>query len=127
MNKLFVIFYLIAVVTINVFLKAELYAQGSQGINTNIKRYDFTLRMRDSVLIDCAKFIPEEQRPAKGWPVIMFCHGFSESKETEVPDAVGQAQFGYYTFVYSMRGQGKSGGLSNLISTVEMNKAGSCG
>ena len=106
---------------INIFLKVELYAQGSRGIYTSIKRYDFTLRMRDSVLIDCAKFIPEEQKPVKGWPVIMFCHGFSESKETEVPDAIGQAQFGYYTFVYSMRGQGKSGGLSNLISTVEMN------
>jgi predicted acyl esterase len=77
--------------------------------------------MKDSVLIDCTKFIPEEKRPAKGWPVIMFCHGFSESKETEVPDAMDQAQFGYYTFVYTMRGQGHSGGLSNLISTVEMN------
>jgi predicted acyl esterase len=76
--------------------------------------------MRDSILIDCTKFIPEEQKPAKGWPVIMFCHGFSESKETEVPDAMDQAQFGYYTFVYTMRGQGHSGGLSNLISTVEM-------
>ena len=77
--------------------------------------------MKDSVLIDCTKFIPEEQKPAKRWPVIMFCHGFSESKETEVPDAMAQAQFGYYTFVYSMRGQGHSGGMSNLISTVEMN------
>ena len=77
--------------------------------------------MRDSVLIDCAKFIPEEKRPANGWPAFIFCHGFSESKETEISDAMDQAQFGYYTFVYSMRGQGHSGGSSNLISTVEMN------
>jgi predicted acyl esterase len=99
----------------------ELLAQRSLGINHGIKRYDFTLRMRDSVLIDCTKFIPEEQKPSKGWHVIVFCHGFSESKETEIPDAMDQAHFGYYTLVYSMRGQGHSGGLSNLISTIEMN------
>jgi predicted acyl esterase len=97
-----------------------LHTQGNNGINYTVKRQDFTLRMQDSVLIDCSKFIPEEKKPVTGWPVIMFCHGFSESKETEVPDAIDQAQFGYYTFVYSMRGQGHSGGLSNLISTVEM-------
>jgi predicted acyl esterase len=121
MNKPSVLFFLFSVLMMNLFLKGELYSQSSQGINSSVKRYDFTLRMRDRVLIDCTKFIPEEQKPPKGWPVFMFCHGFSESKETEVPDAMGQAQFGYYTFVYSMRGQGNSGGLSNLISTVEMN------
>ena len=113
-------YYFIAAIVI-VFLTGELRAQGSNGINYTVKRQDFTISMRDSVLIDCSKFIPEEKKPVKGWPVIMFCHGFGESKESEIPEALSQSQFGYYTFVYSMRGQGHSGGLSNLISTVEMN------
>lgn len=114
-------FNLFAAIIFVVCLPGKLYAQDKSGISYTLKRYDFTIRMRDSVLIDCAKFVPEGRKPAKGWPVVLFCHGFSESKETEIPDATDQTQFGYYTFVYSMRGQGFSGGLSNLISTVEMN------
>ena len=121
MNRYFLVLNLLIAIIIANCTTGELYAERSSGIKYAIKRYDFTLSMQDSVLIDCTKFIPEEQKPAKRWPVIMFCHGFGESKETEVPDAMVQAQFGYYTFVYSMRGQGHSGGLSNLISTVEMN------
>ena len=102
-------------------LMGNLFAQNKQNKSYVVKRYDFTIRMRDNILIDCAKFIPVAEKPVKGWPVILFCHGFSESKETEIEDANDQAEFGYYTFVYSMRGQGFSGGLSNLISTVEMN------
>ena len=121
MNRYYLLFNLVIALIIAVCTTGELNAQRNGGINYKVKRFDFTLRMKDSVLIDCTKFIPEVQKPAKGWPVIMFCHGFSESKETEVPDAIDQAQFGYYTFTYTMRGQGHSGGLSNLISTVEMN------
>jgi predicted acyl esterase len=77
--------------------------------------------MKDSVLIDCSKFIPIVQPPPKGWPVFIYCHGFSESKVSENPDAENQAEFGYYALTYSMRGQGHSGGTSNLISTLEMN------
>jgi predicted acyl esterase len=121
MNRLSLPFNLFATIIIIVCLTGELHAQGSLGIRQAVKRFDFTLRMRDGVLIDCSKFIPEARKPAKGWPAFMFCHGFSESKETEIPDAIDQAEFGYYTLVYSMRGQGHSGGLSNLISTVEMN------
>jgi predicted acyl esterase len=36
-------------------------------------------------------------------------------------DAMEQAQYGYYTMVYSVRGEGNSTGLSNLISRTEMN------
>src|ERR1017187_7864164 len=120
MNRYYLLFNLSIVLIIAACITRESYAQRSNGINYAVKRYDFTIRMQDSISIDCTKFIPVEQKPAKGWPVIMFCHGFSESKETEVPDAMDQAQFGYYSFVYTMRGQGHSGGLSNLISTVEM-------
>jgi predicted acyl esterase len=121
MNSHSPLFFLFAAVIIFVCLTGELHAQRSLGVRHEIKRFDFTLRMQDSVLIDCAKFIPIARKPVAGWPVIMFCYGFSESKETEIPEASDQAQFGYYTLIYSMRGQGHSGGLCNLISTVEMN------
>jgi predicted acyl esterase len=71
-------------------------------------------------VIDCLKFIPTSSKPTGGWPTVMMCHGYGDSKETLAGFCKAQAQYGYYTFTYSMRGQGKSGGLSNLISTVEM-------
>ncbi|MDR3610218.1 MAG: alpha/beta fold hydrolase [Ignavibacteriaceae bacterium] len=116
---------LISAFIIDIFLTAccsgEIYSQNNLGKIYTVKRTDFTIRMKDSVLIDCSKFIPVASPPAKGWPVFVLCHGFSESKESENPEAEDQAQFGYYTLTYSMRGQGHSGGLSNLISTLEMN------
>jgi predicted acyl esterase len=111
----------LAAIFLIICLTGRLYSQDNQLSLDTIKRYDFKIMMRDGVLIDCAKFIPADNKPVKGWPIVVFCHGFSDSKEIEAPDARDQAEFGYYTFVYSMRGQGFSGGLSNLISTVEMN------
>ena len=111
MIKYFIRFNLLIIIIFAVCANGELYAQNNGGTSYVVKRYDFTLRMKDSVLIDCTKFIPEEKKPAEGWPVIMFCHGFSESKETEIPDAMDQAQFGYYTFTYSMRGSGAFRGI----------------
>jgi predicted acyl esterase len=99
----------------------SIYSQRYLGIVHPVKRSDFVLKMTDKVLIDCTSFIPIGNKPVNGWPVFIICHGFGESKEAVIPEASDQGQFGYYTFTYSMRGQGHSGGLSNLISTVEMN------
>jgi predicted acyl esterase len=92
----------------------------SKNAITEVIRTDFYLNMPDGVLLDCTKFIPVSAKPPKGFPAIIFCHGFGDSKQTESEEAEAQAKFGYYTLCYSMRGQGHSGGLSNLISTKEM-------
>lgn len=86
----------------------------------SVTRYDFIITMRDGVVLDCLKYIPVGTAPLGGWPTVMMCHGYGDSKETLAGFCKAQAQYGYYTMTYSMRGQGHSGGLSNLISTTEM-------
>ena len=92
---------------------------GVQGLDS-VKRYDFTVTMGDGVIIDALKFIPVGiAPPAGGWPTVIMVHGYGDNKETLAGFCHDQAQYGYYTATYSVRGQGKSGGLSNLISLTE--------
>lgn len=86
-----------------------------------VTRYDFWIQMSDGVMIDCLKFIPNGTPPAGGWPTVIMVHGYGDSKETLAHFCKAQAEYGYYTMAFSVRGQGFSGGLSNLISRTEMN------
>lgn len=95
-------------------------SQGANGLDS-VRRYDFTIKLRDGVLLDCLKYIPYGVTPPSGgFPTVMMCHGYGDNKNTLAGFCHDQAQYGYYTMTYSMRGQGVSGGLSNLISTTEM-------
>ena len=84
-----------------------------------VVRTDFTIAMRDNVLMDCLKFVPEGTAPQGGWPTVIMVHGYGDNKETLAEFCRLQAEYGYYTMTYSVRGQGLSGGVSNLISTIE--------
>lgn len=84
-------------------------------------RVDFMLTLTDGIKLDCTKLIPNGTPPAGGWPVAIITHGYGLSKYIELPNAEELADLGYYSFVYSMRGQGISEGLSNFISTTEAN------
>jgi ABC-2 type transport system ATP-binding protein len=75
--------------------------------------------MPDSVKLDCTKYMPDDSETPALIPAVIFCHGFGGSKDDMNFYAQELAKYGYYTFTYSMRGQGKSGGLSNFISTTE--------
>ena len=86
----------------------------------SVARTDFTITMRDNVIIDCLKFVPVNPPPAGGWPTVIMVHGYGDNKETLAGFCRAQAQYGYYTMTFSVRGQGNSGGLSNLISSTEM-------
>ncbi len=81
---------------------------------------DFTLTMSDGTILDCTKFTASGTPPAGGWPAMVFCHGYGGSKDEMLTEAEDLCSNGYFTICYSMRGQGESGGLSNLISTTEM-------
>jgi predicted acyl esterase len=83
-------------------------------------RIDFWLTMPDGVKLDCTKFVPEKKIIEEKFPAIIFLHGLGGSKEDVIPFAENYTKYGYCTFAYSMRGQGGSTGLSNLISTLEM-------
>jgi predicted acyl esterase len=84
-------------------------------------RVDFMLTLTDGIKLDCSKYIPDGTPPSGGWPVIIVTHGYGLSKFNEMEEAEEHAQHGYYSFVYSMRGQGISEGVSNFISTIEAN------
>lgn len=86
----------------------------------SVVRTDFTVTMSDGTIIDCLKYVPVMPPPPGGWPTVMMVHGYGDNKETLAGFCKAQAEYGYYTMTFSVRGQGHSGGLSNLISTVEM-------
>ncbi len=86
----------------------------------SVVRTDFSVKMRDGVIIDCLKYIPFRQSPpAGGYPTVIMVHGYGDNKNTLAQFCHDQAAYGYYTMTFSVRGQGNSGGLSNLISDVE--------
>lgn len=87
----------------------------------NVIRVDFTVTTSDNVILDCTRFYPDATPPSGGWPAMIYCHGYGLSKEEALGTAEDLASYGYFTLCYSMRGQGYSGGKSNLISTTEMN------
>jgi predicted acyl esterase len=106
----------------NIFLIAvALIFLGLFNNSFSATRVDFTLTMSDGTILDCTKFIPTGTTPTGGWPAIIFCHGYGGTKEDVMDDAGLYADEGYFTAVYTMRGQGFSTGKSNLISTTEMN------
>jgi predicted acyl esterase len=86
----------------------------------SVIRVDFEVTMSDGAVMDCLKFMPVAIPPPGGWPTVIMVHGYGDNKETLAGFCKAQAEYGYYTMTYSVRGQGLSGGLSNLISTVEM-------
>lgn len=87
--------------------------------NYEIERKNFTFELRDDVKLDCSTLIPLAPKPEKGFPCIIYCHGFGKNKEDNLSNAIILSKYGFITYTYSMRGQGGSEGESNLISRTE--------
>lgn len=87
----------------------------------NVIRQDFQITMRDNIILDCSRFFPSEPNIflPQGYPIVVMVHGYGGSKEEMNVFAQSQAQYNYVVYTYSVRGQGNSGGLSNLISRIE--------
>lgn len=107
--------------TLLIIFYSSAFAQRSLHPDFPVTRVDFFLTLTDGTVLDCTKFIPTGTPPAGGWPCVVVTHGFGLDKYSELDDAQSLAQDGFYSMVYSMRGQGISTGQSNLISTLEMN------
>ncbi|MGB9696461.1 MAG: alpha/beta fold hydrolase [Ignavibacteria bacterium] len=106
-----------------VFSQSKIYhSEIKAGIfQYNVVKTDFQFLLRDSVFLDCTKFYPDATFNGGSLPAVIFCHGFGFSKDENLKEAENLASAGFFTLCYSMRGQGKSGGYSHLISAVEMN------
>jgi len=100
--------------------KAE-YGQGMDNPGPDsVSRTDFTITMRDGIIIDCLKYVPVRAvPPTGGYFTVIMVHGYGDNKNTLANFCHDQASYGYYTMSFSVRGEGLSGGLSNLISDVE--------
>ncbi|MBI5402333.1 MAG: prolyl oligopeptidase family serine peptidase [Ignavibacteriae bacterium] len=84
-----------------------------------ISRNNFNFKLRDGVILDCTSFTPDAPGPNGGFPCIVYCHGYGKSKDDNLSNAISFAKSGFVTYTFSMRGQGNSGGVSNLISRTE--------
>ena len=101
------------------YLLPKVSQQDNPGPDT-VTRTDFLVQMRDGVTIDCLKYVPVRTTPpAGGYFTVIMVHGYGDNKNTLANFAHDQATYGYYVMTFSVRGQGFSGGLSNLISDVE--------
>ncbi len=97
------------------------YGNDSPGPDS-VVRTDFTITLSDGTVIDALKYVPVRLTPpAGGYFTVMMVHGYGDNKNTLATFCHDQATYGYYTMAFSVRGQGLSGGLSNLISNVEAN------
>ncbi|KXK06085.1 MAG: Cytochrome c554 [Chlorobi bacterium OLB4] len=87
----------------------------------NVIQQDFTVAMSDGALIDCSRFYLDEPNIflPDGYPIVIMVHGYGDRKETLAHFASAQAQYFYVVYTFSVRGQGNSGGQSNLISRTE--------
>ena len=94
------------------------------GLSANLyitQKNDFNLTLRDNVILDCSKYFPviRDTINLNGYPAVIMCPGFGSTKLSLDSFAIEQAAYGYCVYTYSMRGQGNSGGFSNLISSTE--------
>jgi predicted acyl esterase len=110
----------IIILFVILFFSSSLYSQ-NQHSDFQIIRKDTTIVMTDGIKLDVSVFYPDTTKPTAGWPAVIFCHGYGGSKYDYFVDALEQAADGYYCLCYTMRGHKASEGVSNLISTVEMN------
>src|SRR5438874_11848608 len=70
------------------------------GINST--QVDFFLTLSDGVHLDCTKFIPSGSPPSGGWPCIIICHGYGQTKFDDIDEAQGFADDdNFYSLVYS--------------------------
>lgn len=90
-------------------------------LSFDVIRQDFQVTMSDGVIMDCSRFFPSEPNVflPQGYPIVLMVHGYGGNKEEMNVFAQSQAQYNYVVYTYSVRGQGNSGGLSNLISYTE--------
>ncbi len=82
-------------------------------------RRDLFIPVGPSDSLDAVCFIPFAPPPRSGYPALIMVHGFGDSKEARIPSCEIYSGMGFASFAFSVRGEGKSSGLSSIMSTRE--------
>jgi len=75
--------------------------------------------MTDGVQLEATVTLPQDSLPVQGYPGVIFVHGYGGNKSDYAPIAAYLASRGYASLLYSVRGQGNSGGLSTTMGERE--------
>lgn len=81
---------------------------------------DSVLIMNDGVPIETTLMLPAPPGPQKGFPAVVFIHGLGGNKDDIGLVGSVLTSRGYASLTYSVRGQGKSGGLSTIMGPREV-------
>jgi predicted acyl esterase len=92
------------------FLSSQLHAQVST---------DYTITTSDGVKLESTLVLPDSGAPAAGFPTILLIHGYGGKKSEWTGVDAYLVSLGYGCFMYSVRGQGNSGGLSTTMGPRE--------
>jgi predicted acyl esterase len=80
---------------------------------------DYAIATSDGVNLESTLMLPDSGAPAAGFPVILLVHGYGGRKSEWAGVDAYLVSLGYGCFMYSVRGQGNSGGLSTTMGPRE--------
>jgi dipeptidyl aminopeptidase/acylaminoacyl peptidase len=82
-------------------------------------RHDTFIHLTTGDSLDATYFTPPQSVPPKGFPGIIFVHGFGADKYATLASCSLYADGGYTTLCFSVRGHGLSSGNSTIMATRE--------
>ncbi len=79
----------------------------------------YVITASDGVQLEATLALPDSGAPATGFPAVVLIHGYGGNKDEMVYFSNFLTSLGYGSLTYSVRGQGKSGGLSTFMGPRE--------
>jgi predicted acyl esterase len=80
---------------------------------------DHTITTSDGIRLEATLMLPDSGAPAAGFPIILLVHGYGGKKSEWTGVDAYLISLGYGCFMYSVRGQGNSGGFSTTMGPRE--------
>ena len=80
---------------------------------------DYRVQMSDGVYLEATLVTPTTTQPDRGYPVIVFVHGLGGNKDDVELISTILTNRGFASLLYSVRGQGTSGGVSTIMGERE--------
>ena len=79
----------------------------------------YVITTSDGVRLEATLALPDSGAPADGFPAVVLIHGYGGNKDEMGLFSNYLVSLGYGSLTYSVRGQGKSGGLSTTMGPRE--------